>query len=106
MIPLPAPVDRDHLIYVSYNKLVKEGQVGVQDDISKFTTEGLSLRIDDLDKDSEEYIVRLKQDGKLGNPYEDGIYATRFDTTYWDGNSGAQWSSGIIHALVYYNGST
>lgn len=96
----------NHLIYVSYNKLVKEGQVGVQDDISKFTTEGLSLRIDDLDKDSEEYIVRLKQDGKLGNPYEDGIYATRFDTTYWDGNSGAQWSSGIIHALVYYNGST
>lgn len=73
---------------------------------TNFAIKGYDITYQDLDELSVNYIVYLKKKGQLGNIRQDGIYATKFGTTYWNGDDGSQWSSGIVHALVYYSGKT
>lgn len=89
------PTDKK-LVFVDYYKYATGD--------SSYTVNGYDLTIDALDTMSENYICYLKKKNKLGDLRQDGLYATKFGTTYWNGDDGSQWSSGIIHALVYYNG--
>jgi hypothetical protein len=89
------PADKK-LVFVDYYKYATGD--------SSYTINGYDLTIDALDTISEDYICYLKKKNKLGDLRQDGLYATKFGTTYWNGDDGSQWSSGIVHALVYYNG--
>lgn len=93
----PVP-DNKILLFVDYNKYSQGAE--------NYTVKGYDLSVDYLNQLSIDYICYLKKQGQLGNTREDGIYATKFGTTYWNGIAGSQWSSGIVHALVYYNGQT
>lgn len=87
-----------HVVFVDYYQYAQNGTIS--------TTEGYSLTVAQLDTLSENYVTYLKANGKLGDIDSDGIYATKFGTSFWVGDAGSQWSGGIVHALVFYNGST
>ena len=86
------------LKFVDYYDLVQNGQ----QDLTLIS--GYDLTSEYLDQSSINYIIWLKQNGKLGSPFEDGLYATKFGCSYWNGVNGSQWSSSIVHALIYYSG--
>lgn len=86
------------LKFVDYYDLVQNGQQSLT------LINGYDLTSEYLDQSSINYIIWLKQNGKLGSPFEDGLYATKFGCSYWNGVNGSQWSSSIVHALVYYSG--
>lgn len=88
-----------HVQFVDYLEYAQNGSISM--------TEGYSLTVSQLDTLSEQYIEYLKAyTNKLGDYNTDGIYATKFGTSFWVGDAGGQWSGGIIHALVFYNGTT
>lgn len=87
-----------HLVFVDYNEYAQNGTVD--------KTEGSNLTVSKLNQISVDYITYLKtHTNKLGSINDNGIYATKFGTSFWVGDAGAQWSAGIVHALVFWDGS-
>lgn len=88
-----------HIVFVDYNNYAQNGTIR--------TIEGSALTISTLNDISKNYITYLKtHTNKLGSINDNGIYATKFGTSFWVGDAGSQWSAGIVHALVYYDGTT
>ena len=86
-----------HLVFVDYNEYAQNGTVD--------KTEGSNLTVSKLNQISVNYITYLKtHTNKLGSINDNGIYATKFGTSFWVGDAGAQWSAGIVHALVFWDG--
>lgn len=86
-----------HLVFVDYNEYAQNGTVD--------KTEGSNLTVSKLNQISVDYITYLKtHTNKLGSINDNGIYATKFGTSFWVGDAGAQWSAGIVHALVFWDG--
>ena len=86
-----------HLVFVDYNAYAQNGTVD--------KTEGSNLTVSKLNQISVDYITYLKtHTNKLGSANDNGIYATKFGTSFWVGDAGAQWSAGIVHALVFWDG--
>lgn len=86
-----------HLVFVDYNAYAQNGTID--------KTEGSNLTVSKLNQISVDYITYLKtHTNKLGSVNDNGIYATKFGTSFWVGDAGAQWSAGIVHALVFWDG--
>ena len=86
-----------HLVFVDYNEYAQNGTVD--------KNEGSNLTVSKLNQISVNYITYLKtHTNKLGSINDNGIYATKFGTSFWVGDAGAQWSAGIVHALVFWDG--
>ena len=86
-----------HLVFIDYNKYAQNGLVD--------KTEGSNLTASKLNQISVDYITYLKTNtNKLGSTNDNGIYATKFGTSFWVGDAGSQWSAGIVHALVFWDG--
>lgn len=83
-----------HLIFVDYQS-VAENNISV--------AEGSALTKDYLDYLSTQYIEYLKKNDGYFNEEQDGLYLTKFGTSFWVGADGSQWSAAIVHALVYYH---
>lgn len=87
-----------HLVFVDYNKYAQSNTID--------KTEGSNLTVSKLNQISVDYITYLKtHTNKLGSVNNNGIYATKFGTSFWVGDAGAQWSAGIVHALVFWDGN-
>lgn len=90
--------DDQHLVFVDYNKYAQSGAID--------KIEGSNLTVAKLNQISVDYVTYLKtRTNKLGSVNDNGIYATKFGTSFWVGDAGAQWSAGIVHALVFWDGS-
>lgn len=86
-----------HLVFVDYNAYAQNGTID--------KTEGSDLTVSKLNQISVDYITYLKtHTNKLGSVNDNGIYATKFGTSFWVGDAGSVWSAGIVHALVFWDG--
>lgn len=64
--------------------------------------EGYHVTPDILTQLSKRRILNLVAMGQLDN--EPGLYATKIGISYWTGDNGMQWSSGLVSNLIYYDG--
>lgn len=63
--------------------------------------EGYHVTPDVLSRISINRVENLVKLGILSS--KDGLYATKIGISYWTGNDGIQWSSGLVCNLIYYS---
>lgn len=65
--------------------------------------EGYNVTAGILTQMSKQRVVNLVKIGQL--PNKDLLCATKIGLSYWTGDDGVQWSSGMVCNLIYYNAS-
>ena len=102
---IPQNISEYHLVfanYCRYDEILNENVFNNENSRETWLwKEGYDITPQILEAMSINRVENLVKLGKL--PDEDGLYATKIGISYWTGNDGIQWSSGLVCNLIYYN---
>lgn len=102
IVPFDATYVGYHLLFINYcwYDYIKNTEITEEVPRADQFREGYDVTPEFLTKISINRIENLVKIGQL--PNKDGVYATKIGISYWTGQDGIQWSSGLVCNLIYY----
>lgn len=90
-----------HLVFANYCWYDSIYHPGMSNDSRVTYIEGYDVTPELLSTLSIERTEHMAELGRIPSD-QDGLYATKIGISYWTGNDGIQWSSGLVCNLIYY----